>query len=515
MNHLIEQHLIKEPDKDDLEVLYHLPGAAITHDVYNHAQRLVNAHSIQRSRSFNDLNLKAGKIAHEDGEYDNLHKPGGFRRFHLQQSYGAIQPTRHFIDFLASTMNQFAGEDLSEAKLPTQKIGLSKTVFLLFKAFIGSGILFLPKAFSNGGLLFSVIVMWIMCGISLVCFLLLLDCKNHLNGSYGDIGGHLYGHKMRMIVLISIAISQMGFMCGGTIFIVQNIQEAVRSFSQNTIHLSSNSLFIGLSVVLIPLVLIRNISKLSFTAILSDILIIIGLGILIFYDFLQLFKTTPPTPGPGIEWTFNSNNFSVFIGTAVYSYEGIGLIIPIRDSMENPKRFPFILTCVMVLVACTLCLVGSLGYIAYGRHVETVALLNLPPGIIPNSIQLGYALAIFASTALTLYPTMRIIEQGLFGDLTGKYNLSIKWQKNLVRTLIVFLCTSIAWLGSNDLDKFISLIGSICCCPLSLIFPPLFHMRLPTTQGIYYKIDCGLVVFGIIVMFYTLLSTSTLWFHSG
>lgn len=144
----------------------------------------------------------------------------------------------------------------------------------------------------------------------------------------------------------------------------------------------------------------------------------------------------------------------------------LGLIIPIRDSMEKPEKFPLVLTFVMFLVACTLCSVGALGYIAFGQHVQTVALLNLPPGILPNSIQLGYAIAVLLSNALTLFPTIRIIEHALFGDLTGKHNTFVKWQKNTLRISIVIVGTLIAWLGANDLDKFISLIGSICCCKL-------------------------------------------------
>jgi proton-coupled amino acid transporter len=156
--------------------------------------------------------------------------------------------TRHFLEYLAitSVINQFAGEDLSDSEedsppedeenkqiseqtslLPPykrlkpkrrhserhqkveHKANTTKVVFLLFKAFIGSGILFLPKAFSNGGLLFSIFTMWFMGGISLYCFLLLLDCKQHLTGSYGDIGGQLYGPWMRSMVLFSVAISQV------------------------------------------------------------------------------------------------------------------------------------------------------------------------------------------------------------------------------------------------------------------------------------------------------------------
>lgn len=118
-------------------------------------------------------------------------------------------------------------------------------------------------------------------------------------------------------------------MCGGTIFIVENVIEAVRALSHNTIHLSSAGVFVALAIFLTPLVLIRNIAKLSPTALLSDVLIIGGLIVLLAYDFITIFEegVTAPKSGPGIHWMFNSANFSVFIGTAVYSFEGIGKLI--------------------------------------------------------------------------------------------------------------------------------------------------------------------------------------------
>ncbi|KAI8637573.1 transmembrane amino acid transporter protein-domain-containing protein [Parasitella parasitica] len=607
------------PIDAEIPVPYHLPGAAITHDIYTHANDIVMAaHILPRSKSFSDLKQKAGKLIYDDEvgsantsihgggseydsseEFENLDKPGGFRRFHIQQQHrlaaaqsseilnnnpafqelfrpdsmcsaesrqdyttglyqvdtaGTSQPmTRHFLEYLAltSVINQFAGEDLSDSEedcqflvedeeqqfseqtalLPNKrrrhsikqqkklehKANITKTLFLLFKAFIGSGILFLPKAFSNGGLLFSIFTMWMMGGISLYCFLLLLDCKEHISGSYGDIGGHLYGSWMRSIVLFSIAISQMGFMCGGTIFIVQNVTEAVRALSGDTIHLNATAVFVVLAIMLMPLVLIRNIAKLSPTALLSDALIIGGLICLLIFDVIEIFEDgiASPKSGPGIHWLFNQTNFSVFIGTAVYSFEGIGLIIPIRDSMENPEKFPAVLTTVMILVASTLCSIGALGYVAFGENVKTVALLNLPAGVLPNSVQLGYAVAVLLSNALTLFPTIRIIEQALFGERTGKHNLYIKWQKNTLRAAIVATGTLIAWAGANDLDKFISLIGSVCCCPLSLIFPPLFHLALPTTKGSKRAIDMALIGFGFVIMLFTFYNTSKQWATSG
>jgi proton-coupled amino acid transporter len=113
-------------------------------------------------------------------------------------------------------------------------------------------------------------------------------------------------------------------MCGGTIFIVQNIVEAVRALSNNAVHLNSTAVYVVLALLLMPLVLIRNIAKLSPTALLSDALIIAGLIVLLVYDGIQIFETSPPTSGPNIHWWFNPVDFPVFVGTAVYSYEGIG-----------------------------------------------------------------------------------------------------------------------------------------------------------------------------------------------
>ncbi|KAI7864925.1 transmembrane amino acid transporter protein-domain-containing protein [Spinellus fusiger] len=400
------------------------------------------------------------------------------------------------------------------------KTGSLKAGFLLFKAFIGSGILFLPKAFSNGGLGFSIFFMWFMGVISLYCFLLLLECKRYLPGSYGDIGGAIYGPWMRHLVLFSIAVSQLGFVCGGTIFIVKNISAAVYSLSRETVLLPPTSVLLSVTLLLVPLVLIRNIAKLSPTALLSDVLIIAGLLIVVGYDLQTIFSSasvgfSPSTVGPDINWWFNPAECSVFIGTAVYSFEGIGLIIPIRDSMQSPEKFPKVLSFVMALVASVLCLIGALGYIAFGSDVETVVLLNLPSGTLTSSVQLSYAFAIHLSNALTIFPTVRILEQALFGERTGKNNTMVKWQKNGLRCAVVAVIAVVAKAGASDLDKFVSLIGSICCCPLSLIFPPLFHLKLNKPENSLVKLaDILLIIFGIIIMF-TLWSTSSRWITMG
>lgn len=52
-----------------------------------------------------------------------------------------------------------------------------RLVGTIIKSFIGSGVLFLPKAFSNGGWLFSVLAMISMALISTLCILRLVQCR--------------------------------------------------------------------------------------------------------------------------------------------------------------------------------------------------------------------------------------------------------------------------------------------------------------------------------------------------
>lgn len=109
---------------------------------------------------------------------------------------------------------------------------------------------------------------------------------------------------------------------------------------------------------------------------------------------------------------------------------------------------------------------GVLSYAAYGSHVKTVVISNLPQDRkFVHAVQFLYSLAILLSTPLQLFPAVRIMENGLFVK-SGKKNSKVKWQKNVFRAATVVGCMMLSWLGSDDLDKFVSFIGSFACIPL-------------------------------------------------
>lgn len=259
-------------------------------------------------------------------------------------------------------------------------------------------------------------------------------------------------------------------------------------------------LILGQVAIYVPLGMVRKIQKLSFFALIADVFILLGLSYIYYYDIYIL-----TTEGVGkVEWVINSSSFPMFIGTSVFTFEGVGLIIPITESMKEPQKFPRVLSLTMCFIALLFISFGLLSYLAFGEQVETVILLNLPSSDIVNTIQGLYAAAISLSIPLQLFPAIRIIETGLFSK-SGKYNLAVKWQKNLFRFGSVCLCALIAIMGSNNLDKFVSLIGSICCIPLCFLFPPLFHLKAVAHHWLDRTLDVSIIVFGTSCMIYTTL----------
>jgi proton-coupled amino acid transporter len=388
---------------------------------------------------------------------------------------------------------------------------LTRTFFLLLKSFVGTGVLFLPKAFKNGGMLFSSITLVMVSAISCLAFHLLLQCRARHGGGYGDIAESIGGKKTRSIILASISLSQLGFVCAGIIFFAENVYSFLEAVLNGPSPLSIRAL-IGIQLfVLIPLAFIRNISKLGGAALLADVFIMLGLGYIYYFDISTIAQE-------GINSTvqlFNPRDFTLTIGSAIFTFEGIGLILPIQSSMKEPHKFERLLFVVVFIITIVFLSVGVLSYATFGDKTTVEIISNLPQDShLVNAVQFLYSLAVLVGDPVQLFPAMRIIEGALFGHRSGKRDAKTKWKKNAFRTAIVCLCGVMSALGAADLDKFVALIGSFACVPLVYIYPPYLHWK-GVAQGKWMKTaDVALMCLGLGAMVYTTAVTITRWSES-
>ena len=527
-----------------------LQGGDIHRDLFKIKAR---AGSIRRTNTFSH-HASPSLVPADHPSYSEQREPGGFRRAHLQRQWrerhmrGPNVMAKSFVDFL-DLYGGFAGEDLDDTddedesaisdeealgerrpllaspsarpNLMRRKsskrmaregdAGTIKTFLTLLKAFVGTGIMFLPKAFRNGGIVFSSCIMVAVSLITCVCFRLLLTCREKYGGGYGELGHAIVGPKFRKIILFSIALSQLGFVCAGLIFTAENLLAVMDAVTKGTNNMNIGvPALIALQLIpLIPLALIRNISKLGLVALIADVFIFVGLIYIWWYDFVALARNGV---APSVK-LFNPTHFTLTVGSAIFTFEGIGLILPIQSSMKHPEHFPKLLYFVMFLITIIFTSVGILCYATFGEDTKIQVMSNFPQdSVVVNIVQFLYSLAVMAGDPVQLFPAVRILETSIFGErATGKKSAAIKWKKNGLRTAAMAVCAGVSIVGATDLDKFVALIGSFACVPLVYIYPAYLHYKGAAEKPWVKLGDMLLMVVGFIAMIYTTAVTIFQW----
>lgn len=74
------------------------------------------------------------------------------------------------------------------------------------------------------------------------------------------------------------------------------------------------------------------------------------------------------------------NALPLYCATAIYAFEGIGVVLPLENNMKTPQDFDGlngVLNTGMTIVAVMYTAVGFFGYLKYGDRVQASITLNL------------------------------------------------------------------------------------------------------------------------------------------
>lgn len=383
----------------------------------------------------------------------------------------------------------------------SSKVTAVHAFFVAVKAFVGTGALFLPKGFSNGGLLFSSILMAVVAYSTLHCMILLADTSAHFRGlSYGDVSKKIYGQWMKNIVMVSICLSQAGFCCAYYIFIGQNIHDFVLLLTDCKSKVNSAVYILGQLVFTIPLCLVRNLGSFSITSIIGDFIIILSISYIVGYSIWKISDEGIPENSLTL---FNLQRFTHFIGAAMFSFEGIALVTPLSESMKEPRKLGRILTWCISFVLTLFVTVGIFGYLAFRKDVETNVILNLPDNSVSKIIRVAYSFAIILSFPVLLHPCTTIIEGAIFKRYNRRRDtLKIKQLKNLFRIAEVSVLALLSYLGSSHLENVVSLIGCFACIPIAFIYPAALHAKISVNKAVVIK-DWAIITIGGAALVYT------------
>jgi len=147
---------------------------------------------------------------------------------------------------------------------------------------------------------------------------------------------------------------------------------------------------------------------------------------------------------------------------ASYTFEGIGIIIPVLETTNRPDLFPYILAFVLFFITSFYLFFGNFCYFVYGK-----ALLDTDPlitGLLPAKdipvvlVKVIWIINLIFTYPLVIHPANMVIEDYLF----GKWPKSTKrrWSKNASRTVIVIFTVILSVSLMNTLDKLESINGA-------------------------------------------------------
>ncbi|KAJ1503656.1 neutral amino acid transporter [Coelomomyces lativittatus] len=328
--------------------------------------------------------------------------------------------------------------------------------------------------------------------------IILAEVYQEVPGSFEDLGGKVYGPWFRHLILFSVAISQLGFCVAYYGFVAKTGESLLHQFN---VHLGSKeSLFYFIfaqALVYIPLTFFRQIQKLSGVSFLANALIFAGLIVICVFAGQQIQQAPSQTLNVGFRW----DGFDEYFGTALYTFEGIGLVVPITQSMKQPEKFKWATSMSMLVTMVIYLMVASLGAFAYGENAKLVVLGNLPIHNAALVVHFFYIVAIMMSWPLVAYPAIEIIQKICLPHGRGRFSLKDKWKKNGLRASVVVVTAVLAFFSAPYLELVLTIIGCLFCVPLSFIYPAMLHYKVFRHQSKKSKLlDLLLGVFGMVAM---------------
>lgn len=281
----------------------------------------------------------------------------------------------------------------------------------------------MPSAFANSGLMLGLGMLPFFCFLCTHCMHILTKANRVLPTrlrtgmlDYQDVAAHalkLGPQPLRKhaqlgsnLVKTFLLITQIGFCCVYSLFVAENLSKVLAEFTDDKMQLPPVMFLLILLPFFILLVFVKSLSHLAIASSVANLFQSLGLLIVMW----NLLQKLPPTTTR--EWVGPLERFPLFMGTAVYAFEGIGLILPLQKEMSHPQALGGrlgVLNTGMAVVACMNIAIGFYGYLKFGSLVEGSITLNLPAEPIYQSCKIMFALAIFLSYSIQFYVPFNII----------------------------------------------------------------------------------------------------------
>eukprot|EP01061_Rhynchopus_euleeides_P042783 TRINITY_DN74638_c0_g1_i1.p1 TRINITY_DN74638_c0_g1~~TRINITY_DN74638_c0_g1_i1.p1 ORF type:complete len:586 (+),score=203.81 TRINITY_DN74638_c0_g1_i1:237-1994(+) len=418
--------------------------------------------------------LNADQHLTTDGHASDASSGGG--------KQNALTPVRR-----ASGSNLSASASTNPPK-PVQasaEISSSKAVFHLFKGNVGAAVFSLSGAYVKSGFVVGTIIIVLLALVCVHCMTLLVKVKQKLKNpninTYGQVACAAFGRPGKHLVDVFIVITQLGFCC------------VYYQFAAGLLHNLSGIPVPVWIVMMIPITTmptyLPSMKTLILASVFASFATLLSLFVVYGYSIDKIMSEGRDSEAvPAVSpWTW-----PVAIGNTISAYEGIGLVLPIENSLKNKEQFTPLLSKTFFGISTLYVTFGLAGYCAYASIIKNSITDVLPDEFLSGLVRVSMAVAILLTFPLQFFPAIQVIEGWVFErksryqalqasvkgipSCLGKFSLI--WRNLALRTGISVALALVAALIGDQMSVFLALIGGMGGSALAVIIPPLLHLRV-------------------------------------
>jgi len=352
------------------------------------------------------------------------------------------------------------------------------------------------------------VVMTVVAALTTHSMYLLVQCKKQAVReqpkivTFTDIARYTYGWIGAWLVNFFLVFTQYGFTCVYVVFLSQNTENFVPDDIHGWwVHWRIFALF-----WIPPLCVLANIptlKHLSFIAVIADVCILSGIGVILVAACWNMYDKIEAHESMDVQWWFAPKTFAVMFGMAIYAFEGIGVVIPAETAMRHPEKFTKVLMTTMVVSSFNYIVFGAVCYLGFGQSTHslvTVDLHNFSDShvwrVLSTLVTIALIIAITATYPIQLFVVTDICEEAMFKS--GWVSTRFKILKQILfRCALVCGSAGIA-VAIPNFGLLIGLIGAMGSAALQFTFPALFHLKLFPGDPLWLKaISVFYILFGI------------------
>jgi sodium-coupled neutral amino acid transporter 11 len=402
-------------------------------------------------------------------------------------------------------LDDMAGEPPSDQS--QAKPDILGAIFNLMNYALGAGILALPYAFKQAGLIMGFALVALVAAATIFGMFLLLSASRVAQAyGYEQLARTSFGDGFAQVVKVTIIVDSFGALSAYMILIADTTSKIAKSYISHDTIWANKLLILSLVTIFImlPLCSLKNINYLGFTSALS----LVPLVYFLILQIVYLVKEGGIQPGVKM---FSSQIFFA-LPIVIFSFSSQQALFPLYTELQERNGTEQHIKTVVVwslgLTALCYLFSGTIGIFTYPTNANGNVLNNLPSGIPVDILLVTTAVSIVLSFPVILWPARISADRLFFLDRPYSY------LRFVLEAVVILAISFLIAVAVPSFSTVLGLFGSLTNTAIGYVLPPLYFLKLDprSWKQSYTKkaaialmiigTSCGLIAAGIITSDY-------------